>query len=134
MKLYTPQPAGGAERLPALQLQQPGPRLLHHPGNPIQQQATNWAQGPKIKGLSTQPTLDPDPLQVSFGPFTSPEKLITLVNIVDHYRLILSAMPFVSVDTRLKAMKALQDFSTTDVANANAGSTAVVGVWGPDMT
>ncbi|CAE7210315.1 carA2 [Symbiodinium sp. CCMP2456] len=66
-------------------------------------------------------------LKVSFGPFTSPEKLITLVNIVDHYRLILSAMPFVSVDTRLKAMKALQDFSASDVANANAGSTAVVG-------
>ena len=43
-------------------------------------------------------------------------------------------MPFVSVDTRLKALKALQDFSASDVANANAGSTAVVGVWGPDMT
>lgn len=66
-------------------------------------------------------------LKVSFGPFTSPEKRITLVNIIDHYRLVLSAMPFVSVDTRLKALKALQDFSASDVANANAGSTAVVG-------
>ena len=88
-----------------------------------------WIQAPAL-GLSRQLTL----MQVSFGPFTSPEKRITLVNIIDHYRLVLSAMPFVSVDTRLKALKALQDFSASDVANANAGSTAVVGVWGPDMT
>ena len=69
-------------------------------------------------------------LQVSFGPFTSPEKRITLVNIVDHYRLVLSAMPFVSVDTRVKALQALKDFSASDVANASPSSTAVVGARG----
>ncbi|CAE7450874.1 carA2 [Symbiodinium pilosum] len=66
-------------------------------------------------------------LKVSFGPFTSPEKRITLVNIVDHYRLVLSAMPFVSVDTRLKALDALKNFSTNDVSSASTGTASVVG-------
>jgi len=56
-------------------------------------------------------------LKVSFGPFTSPEKRITLVNIIDHYRLVLGAMPFVSVDTRVKALEALKNFSASDVTN-----------------
>ena len=68
---------------------------------------------------------------MSFGPFTSPEKRITLVNIVDHYRLVLSAMPFVSVDTRLKALDALKNFSTNDVSSASTGTASVVGAGDP---
>ena len=81
----------------------------------------------EIKGILNNNDLQLT-MQVNFGPFSSPVKRITLVNIVDHFRLVLTAMPFVSVDTRLKALKALEDFSTTDVPSIPpAPSAPIVG-------
>ena len=54
-------------------------------------------------------------MKVAFGPFSSPEKRIRLINIVDQFSIVLTAMPFVSVDTKLKALAALRDFTSTDV-------------------
>ena len=54
-------------------------------------------------------------MKINFGPFASPEKRIRLINIVDQFSIVLSAMPFVSVDTKLKALAALRDFTAHDV-------------------
>ncbi|CAE7939378.1 carA2, partial [Symbiodinium necroappetens] len=47
-------------------------------------------------------------MQVSFGPFTSPLKRVTLVNIVNQFTSVLTSLPFVSVNSRLKAIEALR--------------------------
>lgn len=54
-------------------------------------------------------------MQVSFGGFNSPEKRIKLVDLVDQFAVVLTAMPFVSVGTKAKAIAALKGFNEDDV-------------------
>lgn len=54
-------------------------------------------------------------MKVNMGPFSSPEKRIRLLDIVDQFSLVLTAMPFVSAETKAKAILALQGFTGEDV-------------------
>lgn len=54
-------------------------------------------------------------MKLNFGPFESPEKRVPLLNVVDQFTLVLGAMPWVSADSRIKAIAALRDFGTQDV-------------------
>lgn len=54
-------------------------------------------------------------MQVSFGGFNSPEKRIKLVDLVDQFAIVLTAMPFVSVETKAKAIASLKGFNADDV-------------------
>lgn len=54
-------------------------------------------------------------MQVSFGGFNSPEKRIKLVDLVDQFAVVLTVMPFVSVETKAKAVAALKGFNSDDV-------------------
>ncbi|CAE7279738.1 carA2 [Symbiodinium pilosum] len=51
-------------------------------------------------------------IQMKFGPIPSPEKTIPLLNVVDHLRIVLAAIPFMSQASKQKAVDA---FSTTDL-------------------
>ncbi|CAE7614462.1 unnamed protein product [Symbiodinium sp. CCMP2592] len=57
-------------------------------------------------------------MKVNMGPFSSPEKRIRLLDIVDQFSLVLTAMPFVSAETKAKAILALQGFTGDDVGQA----------------
>ncbi|CAE7794903.1 unnamed protein product [Symbiodinium sp. CCMP2592] len=53
--------------------------------------------------------------QMGFGPFTSGEKKIKLVNIVDQFAVVLYALPFVSPESRNKALASLRGFASDDL-------------------
>ncbi|CAE7337252.1 unnamed protein product [Symbiodinium sp. CCMP2592] len=52
-------------------------------------------------------------LQMKFGPIPSPEKTIPLLNLADHLRITLAAIPFISQASKQKAVDA---FSSTDLS------------------
>ncbi|CAJ1441752.1 unnamed protein product [Effrenium voratum] len=68
----------------------------------------------QIQGLLEDNNLDLA-MSIGFGPFQSPEKRIRLINIVDQFSVVMTAIPFISTDTKLKALQALRDFTSGDV-------------------
>lgn len=67
-----------------------------------------------IEGLLEDNNLDLE-MKINFGPFESPTKRIPLVNIVDQFSVVLTAMPFVSLNSKAKALAALRGFTKEDV-------------------
>ncbi|CAE7259948.1 unnamed protein product [Symbiodinium sp. CCMP2456] len=50
--------------------------------------------------------------QMGFGPFASGETQFKLVNIADQFEVVLHALPFVSSDSRNKALESLRNFAS----------------------
>ncbi|CAJ1342625.1 unnamed protein product, partial [Effrenium voratum] len=70
---------------------------------------SNGVIGFSIKGLVTAAALELA-VQMKFGPITTPEKRITIMNLVSQLQIVLAAIPFISADSKLKAIAALTDF------------------------
>ncbi|CAE7590253.1 unnamed protein product [Symbiodinium natans] len=68
----------------------------------------------EVQGLLEDNSLELG-MKVRFGPFESPEKRIPLINIVDQFSIVLTALPFVSVDTKMKALASLRGFTKNDM-------------------
>ncbi len=68
----------------------------------------------EIEGLLEDNCMDLG-VKINFGPFESPTKRIRLVNIEDQFSMVLAAMPFVSAESKTKAILSLKDFTHNDV-------------------
>ncbi|CAJ1375123.1 unnamed protein product [Effrenium voratum] len=72
----------------------------------------------KIQGLLAGNSLEMG-IEMGFGEFKSPAQRIPLINIVDQFSVILASLRFISLESKEKAIAALQDFSTQDAGRAN---------------
>ncbi|CAE7256573.1 unnamed protein product [Symbiodinium sp. CCMP2592] len=68
----------------------------------------------KVEGLMNGNILEMG-LEMAFGPYSSPSRRIPLVDIAHQFSIILSGIPFVSSQSKLKAIAALNDFSGKDM-------------------
>ena len=48
-------------------------------------------------------------VRINFGPIESPTKTIPLIDLVDNLRVVLAALPFVSQDSKEKAIDAMSN-------------------------
>ncbi|CAJ1432416.1 unnamed protein product [Effrenium voratum] len=72
----------------------------------------------KIQGLLAGNSLDMG-IEMGFGEFKSPAQRIPLINIADQFSVLLASLPFISLESKEKAIAALQDFSTQDAGRAH---------------
>ncbi|CAE7485079.1 unnamed protein product [Symbiodinium natans] len=72
----------------------------------------------EIEGLMSGNTLQLG-MEMGFGPYQSPPKMIPLVDIGAQFALILAGLPFVSARSKLTAIEALKDFSMKDMGRAH---------------
>ncbi|CAJ1440550.1 unnamed protein product [Effrenium voratum] len=72
----------------------------------------------KIQGLMAGNSLEMG-IEMGFGDFKSPAQRIPLINIADQFSVVLASLPFISLETKEKAIASLQDFSTQDMGRAN---------------
>ncbi|CAE7498035.1 FCPA, partial [Symbiodinium pilosum] len=71
----------------------------------------NGLVGFEIMGLLSDNKLQLS-LQMQFGPFTTPRKRMTLIDLAQQLQIILGSIPFISVSSKAKAIQALHDFDT----------------------
>ena len=69
-----------------------------------------------VRGLLEQNNLELG-MKIDFGPhFSSPEKRTRLINIVDQFNIVLTALPFVSFESKQRALSYLNGFLDNDLA------------------